>query len=139
MASHPHSTLSPRQLWRALGAVAGGGVVGCVVRDLVLKWQPGAGPSWLGRVPWVLIGVNTLGVYVATWLLRGPLRHHDPNDRLRLFLVTGLLGGLTSYSSLFTDLAAVWHRSVPGAVASGAAALLLGLAAAALGLRGSHR
>lgn len=141
-------TLPPRQLALAVGAVALGGAVGTLLRDFLLRihpverqgWIAYAPPqtSWTQHVPWVLLAMNVVGVYAATWLLRGVLRHHDPNDPTRALVITGLLGGLTSYSGLFVDLAAVWHRSVAGGVLVAVGAVLAGVAAAALGLRG-HR
>jgi fluoride ion exporter CrcB/FEX len=147
----PNITLTPRQLAVAVGAVALGGAAGTLMRDLLLRLQHSnprtgwfaAGPlpvgPWTGQIPWVLLAINTVGAYVATRLLRGPLRQHDPNDPARLLLITGLLGGFTSYSGLFVDLANIWHRSVPGALLVGFAAIVSGIAAAALGLRGHDR
>jgi len=93
-----------------------------------------AGVTWLQEVPWALLAVNAVGVLLATALLRGPLRHHDPNDRTRVLLVCGFFGGLTSYSGLFVDLAAVWHVSAPGCLVVVAWMLASGVGAAWLGL-----
>jgi CrcB protein len=131
-----HTTLSPRQLARALLAVACGGAVGTIARDLLLKLEPQAiTPDWVARIPWVLLAINVVGVYAATKLLRGPLRHHDPNDVTRLLLITGLFGGFTSYSSLFVALAAIWHVSVLGSIFMALMAILSGVFAGWLGLR----
>lgn len=132
---HPHTTLNVKQMARALGTVALGGAVGTVARDLLLKLQPSANNlNWVSRVPWVLLAINVVGVYVATKLLRGPLRHHDPNDLTRILLITGLLGGFTSYSSLFVDLARIWHLSMAGSICVAVMAVLSGAFAAWLGL-----
>jgi fluoride ion exporter CrcB/FEX len=85
-----------------------------------------------------LIAINTVGVFVATDLLRHRLRHHDPSDPLRLILVTGFLGGLTSYSGLFVDFAAIWHLSIGGCLLVAVCAIAAGLFAGVLGL-GRHR
>lgn len=129
-------SLNPRQLALAVSSVALGGAAGTLARDLALKLQPVAsGTSWVAYVPWVLLGLNAAGVYVATWLLRGRLHHHDPNDPTRLLLVTGLLGGFTSFSSLFADVAVVWHHSAGGGLLVVVGAVASGVAAAELGLR----
>jgi fluoride ion exporter CrcB/FEX len=108
----PHLTLSPKQLLVGVLCVASGGAAGTLCRDLFLKWQSnGTGSDWTSRIPCVLLLINLVGVFLATRLLRGPLRHHDPNDVTRLLLITGLFGGFTSYSSLFVDLADIWHVS----------------------------
>lgn len=149
----PNISLSPRQLAVAVGAVALGGGVGTLIRDLALKFEHIPDPrvvvvngfnsshhllSWTTQIPWTLLVINVLGAYLATYLLRGPLRHRDPNDRHRLLVITGLLGGFTSYSGLFVDLAAVWHLSAAGGLLVALGALASGVAAAGLGLAG-HR
>ena|SRR5271167_597142 len=142
-----HITLSPKQLGLAVLLVAIGGAVGTVIRDLLLKINlygapPSTGvfyiPDWTHQIPWVLLAFNSLGVFVATDLLRHRLKHHDPNDHMRLLLVTGFFGGLTSYSGLFVDLAAIWHLTIGGCLLVTAGAILSGLFAGALGL-GRHR
>ncbi len=129
-------TLPPKRFALALGAVLAGGGVGTVIRDLALKLQhiPTSSTDWTTQVPWVLLVINVLGVYVATWLLRTALRAHDPNDPWRLLLITGLLGGFTSYSSLVVAWAAIWHLSVPIALGVAVCSLASGVLAAWLGL-----
>lgn len=142
-----HITLSPKQLGLAVLFVAFGGAIGTLVRDLLLTLNFYDIPrgtavystmDWTHQIPWVLLAINTVGVFVATDLLRHRLRHHDPNDPMRLILVTGFLGGLTSYSGLFVDLAAIWHLTIGGCLLVAAGAILSGLFAGALGL-GRHR
>jgi fluoride ion exporter CrcB/FEX len=134
----PSITLSPRQLIAAIGVVAAGGAVGTALRDVSMKLHAVSPRStdWVAQIPWALLIINALGAYVATWLLRGPLRHHDPNDRWRLVLVTGFFGGLTSYSGLFVGVAGVWHRCPGGGLAVALGAVASGVGASALGLLG---
>ncbi|MGD0853689.1 MAG: CrcB family protein [Acidimicrobiales bacterium] len=142
-----HITLSPKQLGLAMLFVAIGGAAGTLIRDLALKINlyvvPRGtaiypSPDWTHQIPWVLLAINTFGVFVATDLLRHRLKHHDPNDPTRLLLVTGFLGGLTSYSGLFVDLAAIWHLTIGGCLLVAAGAIVSGLFAGMLGL-GRHR
>lgn len=142
-------TLSPRQFAVAVSAVAAGGGVGTLLRDLLLKLQPTVAvetgwtgiaplvlrPSWTSSIPWALLAINFVGVLVATHLLAGPLRHHDPNDTVRLLVITGFLGGLTSYSGLFYDFDVLWHRSIAGCLFVAVMAILSGVFAAWLGVR----
>ena len=144
-------TLSPRQMTAAIGLVAGGGAVGTLARDLALRLQSDVTPvprgpygdslrvpsigTWISHVPWVLLTINFLGVYLAVVLLRGILRHHDPNDPMRLLLITGVLGGFTSYSSLYVSLGEIWHLSVAASIGVAGGAVASGLFAAWLGLR----
>lgn len=144
----PHTTLTPRQFTVALVAVALGGACGTVLRDLSLKLQHlpiqsvssvkatyQLAPTWIHYVPWDLMVINFVGVYLATRLLRGPLRGHDPNDPMRLLVITGFFGGLTSYSGLFVDFDALWHHSIAGCLFVAVAAIVSGVFAAWLGLR----
>ncbi|MEO9181774.1 MAG: CrcB family protein [Acidimicrobiales bacterium] len=135
-------TLTPKQFGFALLCVVTGGGVGTLLRDLLLKIDvPSTAsatfvlqPSWTSEIPWVLLIINTVGVFVATDLLRHRLKHRDPNSPLRLFLITGFLGGFTSYSSLFVDFAAIWHRSIGGCLFVAVGAILAGVFAGMLGL-----
>ncbi len=126
-----------------VGAVAAGGAAGTLLRDLTLRID---GTQWFGdlvgtsgwasRVPWILAAINVIGVYLATLTLRGPLERHDPNNPTRLLVITGFFGGFTSYSSLYVALGAIWHVSIIGALATAAVAVLSGVGAAWLGMKG---
>jgi fluoride ion exporter CrcB/FEX len=140
-------SLTPKQFGLALLSVAFGGAIGTMLRDVLLKVNFStiprgtaiySTPSWTTDIPWMLLIINTIGVYIATDLLRHRLHRHDPNSPLRLILVTGFLGGLTSYSGLFVDLAAIWHLSIGGCLLTAAGAILAGIFAGWLGL-GRHR
>lgn len=122
----------------ALSSAAFGGFVGTLLRDSFtsLEHLPAlnASVSWPQEIPWALLAINFVGAFLATRLLRGPLRGHDPNDRTRILIISGFFGGLTSYSGLYVSLAVLWHVCVggcllvaAGAVASGAVAAWLGL------------
>lgn len=140
-------SLSPKQLGLAMLFVAFGGAVGTLIRDVLLTINlygiPRGSdvystPDWTHQIPWVLLAINTVGVFVATDLLRHRLKHHDPNAPMRLLLITGFLGGLTSYSGLFVDLAAIWHLTIGGCLLVTVGAILSGVCAGMLGL-GRHR
>jgi len=155
-------TLSPRQLFMAVAVVAGGGATGTLLRDLLLRLQsipsvpanygwtayaplqsgqvsPFARLDWTYQVPWMLLAINAAGVFLATRLLRGPLRQHDPNNTMRLLLITGFFGGFTSYSSLYVALAAIWHLSILASILVALGAILSGAFAAWVGLGGRRR
>lgn len=151
-------TLAPRQFAKTLLAVFMGGALGTFLRDMALRIDPvpktsnvclrvaimtssggscpdGRAPVWWFRdVPWTLLVINALGVYIVTRLLRTLLRGHDPNDITRLFVVTGFFGGFTSYSALITNFALLWGLSKAGAILVLATALLSGVLAAWAGL-----
>ena len=146
-----HTNLAPKQFALAIVAVGVSGGVGTLLRDVGLRigstsWYEtlvGLAPSghtvsWYSNIPWVLMIINVVGVYLATRLLAGKLRFHDPNNLLRLVVITGFFGGFTSYSSLFVSLSVIWHSSKLGAFAIGLLALFSGVGAGWLGTRRHH-
>ena len=74
-------------------AVAFGGAVGCLLRWLAGVWLNARwGGFPLGTLLVNLVGGLLIGAALA-WFSR------SPNELLRLLLVTGFLGGLTTFSS----------------------------------------
>jgi CrcB protein len=139
----PNLSLSPKQLAFAVSATAAGGFLGTLLRAWLTGLEHLANPSesvtWPHEIPWVLLAINFVGVFLATRLLRGPLRHRDPNDLTRILVITGFFGGLTSYSSFFVDMATIWHVCVGGGLLVSLGAILSGVVAAWLGLLRHHR
>jgi CrcB protein len=113
---------------KPLLAVALGGALGSVSRWLVAL----ALPSPAGGFPWATFAVNLAGSCAigaaAAWSAA-------PDDPWRLALVTGLLGGFTTYSAFAGEtLALLRSGAAAGAAAYVTATVLGGLAAAGLGL-----
>ncbi len=136
----PHLSLRPREFAYAIGTVLVGGALGTLVRYVILTYGPVAhGSGWLAQVPWSLLVINAIGVYVAVRWLRGPLHGRDPNDPRRLFAVTGLLGGFTSYSSLVVAWNDVTQRNVAAGIVVAVLSIISGVVAAELALRRRHR
>lgn len=137
-----HHPLPRRQLLVAVAAVAVGGAVGTLLRVVALRidstrWfvELVGTSGWATHVPWILALINVVGVYFAAAALNGLLLRRGPNDLGRLVIITGFFGGLTSYSSLFVSVGAIWHVSVWGAVFTVLCAVLSGVGAAWLGTR----
>ncbi len=142
------TSLTRRQMLWALGATVTGGAAGTLLRDLFLKHalvtsnNAASGivsPSWASQIPWTLLIINAVGVFFATVLLNGALRHRDANDLLRLLIITGFFGGFTSYSGLFVDVAVVWHASAWGGVVVIAGAVASGVIVSMIALRVRRR
>lgn len=135
-----HVTLRPRQLALAAVVAASGGFVGTLLRTWLTGLEhlpsPNGSVTWPQEIPWALLAINFVGVYVATYLLAGPLRRRDPNEMSRILIITGFFGGLTSYSGLYVNLAAIWHVCVGGFFAVILGALVSGVLAGWLGLQG---
>lgn len=111
---------------RLLLLVFAGGSIGTAARLAVGLWVPDA-----GVFPVATLAVNLLGS-----LLIGFVAARLASTRaLRVFLGTGVLGGFTTYSAFMTGAVALWSTAPLLAFAYAAGSLVLGIAAAALGLR----
>lgn len=84
-----------------------------------------------GGFPLAVLLANVLGA-----LLIGVVAARLPaSAELRLLLGTGVLGGFTTYSAFMTGTLALWGSAPLLAAAYAAGSLVLGLLAAAVGLR----
>jgi CrcB protein len=111
--------------------VMAGGALGAGARFLLGSWllrQLGSG------FPWGTFAVNIIGSFAAGVLLVY-LQKPDAAPWLRPLLMTGLLGGLTTYSALMVDCLLLWRELDKPALALiylaltlivGALALLIG-------------
>lgn len=147
MASWPEpvdpDNASPRpgRDWTLL-VIGLGGAVGTGVRYIIEAAFPAAPGGW----PWATFLINITGAFILAALLE-TLSRSGPDDgwrrRVRLGVGTGVLGGYTTYSSFMVEatlLGDTGHYLV--AVGYVAASVLLGLAAAWVGLAsvaGLHR
>ena len=94
-----------------------------------------AGLAILGPgFPWWTMAVNVLGSFLIG-LLAGLLGAMEAGQNARLFLVTGFLGGFTTFSAFSLDTLTLWER---GAQTEAGlyifASVIFSLVAAALGL-----
>lgn len=109
----------------ALFLVAAGGAVGSVLRYLVSVLAV----EMLGTgFPWGTLAVNVLGSCAI-----GVIGGLGVQGEMRLLLVTGMLGGFTTFSAFSLETGVLAERSLPLAALYVAASLGLGLAAFALG------
>lgn len=106
-----------------------GGGLGAVLRyatgraALVIGWAP----------PLATLGVNVVGCF-AMGLLAGWFTSRGGGEPWRLFLLTGLLGGFTTFSAFGLDALTLYERGAVGsALAYVAASVLISLAAVAAG------
>ncbi|MDN3444251.1 CrcB family protein [Microbacterium sp. APC 3901] len=115
---------------RSLLLVFAGGSIGTAARLGVGLSIPDA-----GGFPVATLLVNVIGA-----LLIGILAARLPQTTgLRVFLGTGVLGGFTTYSAFMTGTDALGADAPLLAFSYAAGSLVLGLAAAALGLRLGRR
>ncbi len=108
--------------------VAVGGAIGSVLRYYVGQWALRlAGPTF----PWGTLTVNVVGCFVIGVFTEMIIRRFGASPELRLLLVTGLLGGFTTFSAFSLDAISLFER---GAAASGAVYIIasVGLSIAAV-------
>jgi len=112
-------------------AVAVGAVLGAWLRWGLVVWlNPRIEHLPLGTLSANLVGGFLVGLAVAAFG-----EHHDASPALRLFVVTGLLGALTTFSSFSAESVALLMRGNYGwALAHSGAHLLGSLALTALGI-----
>ncbi len=104
----------------SLALVALGGAAGSVLRYLtsVLAIE------LLGAAfPWGTLTVNVVGSFVI-----GALAGADVEGQARLLLVTGFLGGFTTFSAFSLEATMLWSRSPALSVGYVAASIILGVA-----------
>ncbi len=112
-------------LWVALG-----GAIGAVARFAVVQW---AVMRWGSTFPWGTLAVNATGS-LAIGFLAALLSSRLADPMLRLFLITGVLGGYTTFSAFSLEtLTLIYEQRSLSALAYAAGSVLLGLAAAAIG------
>ncbi len=105
--------------------VAAGGALGSVLRYAVsVLMAASLGPGF----PWGTLAVNVLGSTAI-----GVLAAQGIEGNARLFWVTGVLGGFTTFSAFSLEAALLWERAPWLAALYVAASVGLGLAGFALG------
>lgn len=91
-----------------------GGAIGSVFRYYVGQWSLRLmGPHF----PWGTLTVNVVGCFVIGLLAEMISHRFDASPELRLLLITGFLGGFTTFSAFSLDAISLFER---GAIASGA-------------------
>lgn len=93
-------------------AIAAGGAIGSVGRHLVvLLVGRMAGADW----PWGTLTVNVAGGFAIGLLAEFVAQRWHGGPELRAFLITGVLGGFTTFSAFSLELAALLGRDAWGA------------------------
>jgi len=115
-----------------IALVATGGAIGSVFRYLVGVWSVRlAGPNF----PWGTLAVNVVGSFMIGLLVELVARRLNASMEMRLFLVTGVLGGFTTFSSFAFDAASLLERGATGlSIVYVLASLIVSIAAVFAGL-----
>ena len=119
------------EMLRAFIVVGSGAAIGAWLRWGLSAWlNPGRSPVPLGTLAANLAGGYLVGLALG-WISHRP----DLNPEWRLFLVTGLLGGLTTFSTFSAEIVQQVTRGQYGAAVLGVVLHLSGsLLLTALGL-----
>ena len=113
-------------LWVALG-----GAAGAAARYGVAQW---AGARWGWSFPWGTLAVNISGS-LAIGLLMALLIGRGADPAFRLLLVTGFLGGYTTFSAFSLEmLSLIETRRIGDAALYVGGSVLLGLVGCFVGL-----
>jgi len=113
-------------------AVAVGGALGSMAR-YVMNAQV---TKLMGfNFPWGIMSVNILGCFIMGLVAEGLALHFNASQEMRSFLMTGILGGFTTFSAFALDAGVLIERHayapaafyVAGSVAGSILALFLGL------------
>ncbi|MEK6557988.1 MAG: fluoride efflux transporter CrcB [Candidatus Margulisiibacteriota bacterium] len=122
-------------LWPAL-LVGMGGAVGSVARWLisVLVYD-----LWKHSIPWATLMVNLLGCFLIglSW---GLLGHYGVSPLMKVFVLTGILGGFTTFSTFSLEMLFLvrenqWFVAILTILVSNIGGLLL----TALGMMLTHK
>ena len=90
-----------------IGAVAAGGAIGAVLRygvNLVSTHL------WGTEFPWATLTVNVAGSFAMGVLIAVFAHFWQPPQEMKIFLVTGLLGAFTTFSTFSLDVSVLWER-----------------------------
>ncbi|TWF54200.1 fluoride efflux transporter CrcB [Neorhizobium alkalisoli] len=87
--------------------VAVGGAIGSVFRYLVGVWAVRLfGPSF----PWGTFAVNVIGSFFIGLMVEMIARRFNASAEMRVFIVTGIIGGFTTWSSFTLDTMVLLER-----------------------------
>ncbi|WP_438748920.1 fluoride efflux transporter CrcB [Pararhizobium sp. O133] len=107
--------------------VAAGGALGSVLRYLVGLWTLRSfGPSF----PWGTLTVNITGSFFIGVLAEAIARKFGASADMRVFLITGFLGGYTTFSAFSLDAITLVERgeAVTAAIYVGSSVVLSAIA-----------
>lgn len=108
-----------------------GGMIGCISRYFVSLWMH----LLLGmKFPWGTLVVNIIGCLVVGMLMYVIEDRHELPTAVRLFLITGILGGFTTFSAFGLEtLELIRAARYPAAAFYVIASIGFGLAAIVVG------
>jgi CrcB protein len=118
--------------WRSIAAIGVGGGIGSILRYLVtLGMTQQFGPGY----PWATFTINVTGSFIIGLVFELAQTRMGFSPVLRLFLMTGILGGYTTFSTYALDIVTLFSDRAPGlGVLYAAGSVVLGFLAAFAGI-----
>lgn len=89
-------------------AVGLGGMIGAVFRHIISLWAIKLNPSF----PYGTLFVNVLGGFLIGMIMYLSINTNNINPALRLFLTTGLMGGLTTFSTFSYETVGMFNANL---------------------------
>jgi CrcB protein len=125
-----------RQRLTTFAAVGSGGFLGANARYFLGLW---VAATWGASFPWGTLLINLVGSFVLGFYLALVTERFSGRPTTRLFATTGFLGAFTTFSTFSYETIQLLARGATmAALAYVAGSLLLGLAAAVVGLLCAH-
>jgi CrcB protein len=117
--------------WVEVGVLSVGGMLGVNARYWLGVWIT----RWASpQFPWATFTINVSGSFLIGFVTVA-LARWLPHPNLRLLIVTGFLGGYTTFSTFEYDSVTLWERGESGlAVANLVGSVVVGFAAVLLGI-----
>ncbi|MGE0650962.1 MAG: fluoride efflux transporter CrcB [Alphaproteobacteria bacterium] len=106
---------------KLIGWIAAGGAVGAVARYGVMIL---AAQLWGSAFPWGTLTVNVVGSFILGALVEIFALVWSPGEGVRAFLVVGMLGAFTTFSTFSLDVATLYER---GALVTTAAYIIVSI------------
>ncbi|CAN5916751.1 fluoride efflux transporter CrcB [soil metagenome] len=123
--------------WAKVLALAIGGAIGANARYWLGFWVA----SWAGtRFPWSTLLINVSGAF-ALGVFATIIERYQPPSRTLLteFLLVGILGGYTTFSTFTLESLRLWHNgALIRSLGYMAGSVTIGFAAVALGVALTH-
>ncbi len=117
---------------KLIGWVAAGGAAGAAMRYLVMI---AAAHLWGITFPWGTLTVNVVGSFILGALVEVMALTWSVSEGVRAFLVVGMLGAFTTFSTFSLDVVTLYERGEWGlAIAYVLASVILSVAALFAGL-----
>src|SRR5690349_14474245 len=92
--------------WGKIAALSLGGILGVNARFWLGAWIG----KWASpQFPWATFTINVSGSF-AVGFLTVALAHWLPHPNIRLMVITGFLGGYTTFSTYEFESATLWRR-----------------------------